>query len=629
MNASQDIELADTSFRFLPLDRLYEAARKRTVIQIRWPLVVLCSYLLLFSPEEWLGPGYIHVLLGFYLLTNVTLYFVADDLFAQPFFYGPLVLFDTLFTILVLSLSGGTTTDFYIACFLTLVLSCICDSTRGLLIVTGLAPLIYGYALFKSGTPQDPSIYLRLPFPFVIAIFYGYFAQVESLRNRLREKQEEAKRERQLGEEVSRQHDRLRAIHEIFNAVKSTLELDKSLNDFLDRALDRVPYTAACVHLLNSEGALKIAASRNIDWSETIETGLAQTLGGRVAKTQGPVMMHDVAADPGIIGSEAMTEQGLVAYLGVPLIAHDALLGVLAFLAPSEVDMTRDNVEFVTTLADSAASAIQKCRLYEQMRQQKAELVKANKIKDEFLGVVSHELKTPINVISGYTSMLIEGMMGEITPIQEKALQTILRQSSDLHAMINSLLQVSSIDAEAVKLDYNETNFWEFLYELKCSYDYPLAKGVQLTWDFPSDLPKLYVDRGKLKHILQNLINNAVKFTERGKVTISARYLVSKKMMEFEVSDTGIGIPAEALPWIFEKFQQVDSSESRAHGGTGLGLYIVKKFTQLLGGSIQVESKPGVGSTFSVRVPCTQRDPSRTQEQLVFPIEEVSTGRCA
>jgi len=201
-----------------------------------------------------------------------------------------------------------------------------------------------------------------------------------------------------------------------------------------------------------------------------------------------------------------------------------------------------------------------------------------------------------------------------------------LRQSNDLHAMINSLLQVSCIDAEVVQLDYNETNFWEFLYELKCSYDYPLAKEVELTWDFPSDLPKLYVDRGKLKHILQNLINNAVKFTERGSVTISARHLASKKMMEFKISDTGIGIEADALPLIFEKFQQVDSSESRVHGGTGLGLYIVKKFTQLLEGTIRVDSKPGLGSTFTVRVPCRRRQPSYTQDQLAFPINEVSGG---
>jgi len=629
MSTTQTIESPDGKLGASALDWLFEAVRKRTVIQLRWPLVILCSYLLLFSPKEGLAPGFIYVTLGFYLLTNMTLYFVADEFFTKPIFYGTLVLFDTFVTIFILSVSGGATADFYIACFVTLVLSCICDTTRGLLIVTGLAPLIYAYVLFNSGNVQDPSIYLRLPFPFVIAIFYGYFAQVEKLRKKLREREEETKRERELAEDVSRQHDRLRALHTIFNAVNATLELEKSLKDFLDRALEHVTYKAACVHLVNKDASLKIVASRNIEGGEKVESTVAQTLGGRVVKTQDPVVMHDIGTDPGIVNAKAVTEQGLVAYLGVPLIFHDELLGVLAFFAPSGADMTRENVEFVMTLADPAANAIHKCRLYETIREQTAELIKANKIKDEFLGVVSHELKTPLNVVSGYTNMLIEGMMGKITPIQEKALQTILRQSNDLHSLINSLLQVSCIDAEAVQLDYNETNFWEFLYELKCSYDYPLSKDVELTWDFPSDLPKLYVDRGKLKHILQNLINNAVKFTERGEVTVSARYRASKKMMEFEVSDTGIGIAEDALPWIFEKFQQVDSSESRAHGGTGLGLYIVKKFTQLLEGTIQVESKPGVGSTFTVKIPCPRRNPSWAQDQLTFPIDDVSTGRFA
>jgi signal transduction histidine kinase len=622
MEATQTFEPDYTSLRIPALDRLFETAKKTTVIQLRWPLVILCSYLLLFSTKDWTASGQVYVILGFYLLTNITLYFVAEEIFARPIFYGTLVVFDTLFIVFVLGFSGRATPDFYIACFLTLALSCVCDNARGLFIVTALAPLIYAYVLFNSGTPKDPSMYLRLPFPFVIAIFYGYFAQVERLRKQLNEKQREAERERRLAEEVSRQRDRLRALHQIFDAVNSTLELDRSLSDFLDRALEHVTYKAACVHLTDEEGSLKLACSRGIDWNEMTEPTAAQILGDRVVKNQGPEVLHHLAVDPGLGNSEPLSKQGLIAYLGVPLMAHDELLGVLAFFASSEDAMTRENIEFVATLADQAANAIQKCRLYEKIRHQAAELSKSNKIKDEFLGVVSHELKTPLNVISGYTNMLIEGMMGETTPIQEKSLQTILRQSNDLHAMINSLLQVSSIDAEAVQADYIETNFWDFLYELKCCYDYPFSKDVQLAWDFPTELPTLYADRGKLKHILQNLINNAVKFTERGNVKISARYLASKRMMEFKVSDTGIGIPTDALVIIFEKFRQVDSSESRAHGGTGLGLYIVKKFTQLLEGTIHVDSKQGVGSTFTIRVPCPRRDPSAAHEQLTFPMGE-------
>jgi signal transduction histidine kinase len=124
-------------------------------------------------------------------------------------------------------------------------------------------------------------------------------------------------------------------------------------------------------------------------------------------------------------------------------------------------------------------------------------------------------------------------------------------------------------------------------------------------------LPVVKTDSEKLKHILQNLINNAIKFTERGSVTISARLTptglspqASATFVEFKVADTGGGIAEEFLPVIFEKFRQVDSSETRPYGGVGMGLYIVKKFTELLGGGVEVESEPGKGSTFTVTIPC-------------------------
>ncbi len=110
-------------------------------------------------------------------------------------------------------------------------------------------------------------------------------------------------------------------------------------------------------------------------------------------------------------------------------------------------------------------------------------------------------------------------------------------------------------------------------------------------------------DSEKLKHILQNLINNAIKFTAKGHVTITARYLQREKILELKVTDTGVGIQEEALPFIFERFHQVDSSETRLYGGVGMGLYIVKHFTELLAGTVEVESKPGKGSAFTVSLP--------------------------
>src|SRR3990172_5948825 len=181
LNETQTIDNRQPAAALGSLDRLFEVAKKTTVIQLRWPLVILCSYLLLYSPGLWLIATQIQFVVVFYLLTNTTLYFVGDEFFDTPHFYGPLLLFDTVFLAVALGLSGGATSDFYLACSFTLVLSCICNDSRGLLIVTLLAPLIYAYSVFNSEAARDPSDYLRVLFPLVISLFYGYFAQVERI----------------------------------------------------------------------------------------------------------------------------------------------------------------------------------------------------------------------------------------------------------------------------------------------------------------------------------------------------------------------------------------------------------------------------------------------------------------
>jgi two-component system sensor histidine kinase ChiS len=138
---------------------------------------------------------------------------------------------------------------------------------------------------------------------------------------------------------------------------------------------------------------------------------------------------------------------------------------------------------------------------------------------------------------------------------------------------------------------------------LKANYNIPYGKDLKLFWHYPADLPMARTDDEKLKGVLQNLINNAIKFTEQGSVTISGRYIPAANKIEFKVADTGIGIPQEKIQTIFDMFEQVDSSATRKFSGVGLGLYIVKKFTELLGGGVAVESELGKGSAFTVTIP--------------------------
>lgn len=253
-----------------------------------------------------------------------------------------------------------------------------------------------------------------------------------------------------------------------------------------------------------------------------------------------------------------------------------------------------------------------------------SQLEKANSVKNQFLSVMSHELRTPLNVVMGYAGMLQEGILGGINAEQEKALGKIINRSNELLSMISSILAASRMESEEVHVGNHRIDLCSFLDDLKLANDSPLDKELLLVWNYPKDLPAIKTDSGKLKHILQNLINNAVKFTEKGSVTISASRLSaldaaqadpelvegspqpSNRWVEFKVADTGIGISADALPYIFERFHQVDSSETRAYGGVGIGLYTAKKFTELLGGTIEAESEPGKGSTFTVTLPVEQ-----------------------
>jgi signal transduction histidine kinase len=609
------------------LDRLFEAAKKRTVIQLRWPLVILCSYLLLYAPNSWLTPAQTNAILIFYLLTNATLYFVADDFFDSAYFYGPLLFFDTVFLAISLTVSGGATTDFYVACFFTIILSCICNDSRGLFLVTLLAPALYAYVVFNSAATHDSSVYLRLPFPLVISMFYGYFAQVERVKRLVKEKEEQARQQQEAAEEIRRQRERLEVLHEINVAVASTIESTRILNAFLEKVLIHLPYAAAMVRLRHREtGFLETAASKGITTMEFAASINPLGLADEIFEARSLVTVGSVFEDARIKDCELFQREGLVSFVGLPMVASGEFLGSLIFLTREEHHFGEEEIEFLSTLTGQVAIALHHSQLFNQIQRQADDLQHANKVKDEFLGVVSHELKTPLNVISGYSSMLTEGMLGEITPIQEKALQTVSRQSKELHNLINSVLQVNSIEAEMLQAEFQQVNFWEFLSELRAFYDYPLAKDVRLVWELRTDLPILSADRGKLRHILENLINNAIKFTDQGTVTISARFLASKKAMEFKVTDTGIGIPKELVPSIFERFRQVDGSDTKAYGGVGLGLYIAKKYANLLGGTIHVESKLGQGSTFALRIPCHLQSSSRTQEQLSFPVESEAPG---
>jgi signal transduction histidine kinase len=619
------IESSLTDRPLRSLDRFFDVAKKDTVIRLRWPLVILSSYLLYYSPSEWLTATQIQAVLILYLLSHSTLYFLADDLFDSPYFYAPLLLFDTIVLGVVLSTSGAASPDFYIACLLTVVLSVICNDARGLLMVTILAPLAYAYFVFNSAAYLDPNVYLRLPFPFVISLFYGYFAQVERIRRTARDKEEQITRQQKAAEEIRRQRERLEVLHQVNMSVASTIDKADILSAFLETALIHLPYAAAVIRLRHA-GVLETAAARGFK-SKTLNNGkdsLAFT--DRVLDDPAPLKVRNVFTDRQVSNLAFFEGEGLVSFLCVPLVANNEVLGCLLFLTREEHEFNPEEIDFISTLAGQAAIAIHHSELYDRSQRQSEELTDAHKIKDEFLKVVSTQLKTPLNVITGYSEMFLEGLLGEITPIQEKAIETVARQSKELHGLINTVLQVSSMEAEKLHVELHEINLWEFCSELRTFYDYPLATGVKLVWNYPADLPSVEGDRAKLRRMLENLIGNALKFTQQGTVMITVRYLAGKQRLEFKISDTGVGIPEENIPKIFDKFRQGERHSGMEHGGVGLGLYIVKKYLDLLGGNIEVHSRVGEGTTFIFQIPAPLHGNTAAHEQLLLPTASESFG---
>jgi PAS domain S-box-containing protein len=239
-----------------------------------------------------------------------------------------------------------------------------------------------------------------------------------------------------------------------------------------------------------------------------------------------------------------------------------------------------------------------------QLQWQSFELQKASRLKSEFLANMSHELRTPINVILGYTSLLREQIYGSLNTQQDEALAKTYKTSQHLLDLINDILDLSKIEAGKMPLHLEPVSVAELVSELSEAL-LPILRDRKLAYSVEviDELAPIRTDRTKLKQVLLNLVSNAVKFTQEGSVTVTVARGQVERGVRIVVADTGIGIKSEDLRAIFEDFRQIDQSHTREHGGTGLGLSITRKLLGLLGGTIDVVSEYGVGTTFTIELP--------------------------
>jgi signal transduction histidine kinase len=410
--------------------------------------------------------------------------------------------------------------------------------------------------------------------------------------------------------------EELASLYSIAAIAGESLDIDIVLRTTMRKVLEIFGFDAARIYLCKDDSnELHLAAAQGFPADahvvEKYQPG--ETRIGNAFETGEPSFVENMATDldyQETASNRIMFWAGFRSSFIVPLKIRGSGLGVINFLKREPYRFSESDRQLIHSIVYHLGIAVGNANLYSKLKEKTLELQMANRAKNEFLGVMSHELRTPLNVIKGYADITRDETFGELNAEQKYALDKISGHVSELSHMINSILQVTRIEADTVTVEWSDVNPCDLLNELESDYLVRANKDLRISWDYPAYLPLLRTDAEKLKAILQNLVNNAFKFTERGTITVSARHVVDAKTVEFKVADTGAGIAHDKLPLIFDMFKQADSSATRRHEGVGLGLYIVKKFVDLLSGQISVQSAVGEGSIFVVSLPLHSESPA-------------------
>ncbi len=325
---------------------------------------------------------------------------------------------------------------------------------------------------------------------------------------------------------------------------------------------------------------------------------------GWVARTGRPLLASDVTEEPRYLPFIS----GVQSELCVPLIAGDRVLGVLNAESRRAGAYTEEDERLLLTLAGQLATSIEKVRLFAEVEERAVELSEAlarleelDTLKDEFIQNVSHELRTPLAIIRGYTELLVEGELGTLTEEQKTTLTIVARRAQMLSQLVGDLTTI--LETEGRALEYESVEMVGLAHSVLDDFHVNFTEAqLGLHAEIAAESAIVSGDPLHLRRVLDNLLGNALKFTPEGG-TVTLRLQVNDHHLLIAISDTGIGIPADKLDRIFERFYQVDGSRKRRYGGTGLGLALVKEIVEAHGGCVGVESVLDEGTTFHIHLP--------------------------
>jgi len=366
--------------------------------------------------------------------------------------------------------------------------------------------------------------------------------------------------------------------------------------------------TGLGIYLINETGMVDLAGFRGDPHHWALAGGFPRPLGEpmtNLLRERRVVHFADVLADtdvwPTLRRNAQITGNFSIAF--APMLWEGRGVGMIQIGRDPPNPFTEKELALLKTFADQAGIAIQNSRLFNEIQSKSRELEQANKHKSEFLANMSHELRTPLNAIIGFSEVLGEQMFGDVNDKQREYLLDIHSSGHHLLTLINDILDLSKIEAGRMELDLTSFNLPMLLDNTTTLVrERALRQGLTLALDVDPQLGDCVADARKLKQVVINLLSNAVKFTPAGgRITLRARAL--ERAVEIAVVDTGVGIAPDQQALVFEEFRQAGGDYLRKAEGTGLGLPLAKRFVELHGGTMRVESAPGQGSTFAFILP--------------------------
>ncbi len=410
-------------------------------------------------------------------------------------------------------------------------------------------------------------------------------------------------------QDLTRSVGELRALGEVGQAISSTLDLETVLTTIVSRAVQLSGLDGGVVFEYDAgaeEFVQRVATETDVlsEARRTTRIRKGEGVLGRTAITLEPVQVRDITVPGAYAGRlrETLIDSGVRAILAVPMVREGQLIGCLGVTRNRPGEFPAETIELLQTFATQSALAIQNARLFQEIEDKSRQLEAASQHKSEFLANMSHELRTPLNAILGFSEILAQGMFGAVNEKQTEYLRDILESGRHLLSLINDILDLSKIEAGRMELEVSEFDLPQAIQNaLTLVRERALRRRIALQHVIDDGMAAIRADERKVKQVLLNLLSNAIKFTPEGG-RIEVRALSGDGLVEVCVIDTGIGIAAEDLEAVFEEFRQVGAADKKAEG-TGLGLALAKKFVELHGGRIWVESEVGRGSTFTFVLP--------------------------